>query len=96
MHESMSYSEFRASLKSALDMVCEDHIPLLVTRKNGEDVVIISKEDYKSMDETAYLLSSPKNAERLMAALNEPEEKRKSFNSIEELEKFIGIKKDEF
>ena len=69
MNDSISYSELRQKLKTSLDRVCEEHRPLHVERKNGEDVVIISREDYDSLEETSYLLSSPRNAQRLLESL---------------------------
>jgi len=47
---------------------------LFVTRSKGEDVVVLSKSDYESMEETLYLLSSPKNAERLAQGISEFEQ----------------------
>jgi antitoxin YefM len=51
--------------------VCEDHDPVLVTRKKSEAIVMLSLEDFESMCETSYLLQSPKNAERLLASVEE-------------------------
>ena len=67
--EIASYSEFRQHMKSFLDAVIKTHKPLFITRKHGEELVVISKEDYTSMEETLYLLNSPKNAERLMESI---------------------------
>lgn len=69
--EITTYSNFRQNLKSFLDSVFYNHTPLSVTRTNGEDVVVLSKEDYERMQETCYLLSSPKNAERIRRALDD-------------------------
>lgn len=71
--EITSYSNFRQNLKSFLDRVFVDHNPLFVTRTNGEDVVVMSKRDYESLNETLHLLSSPKNAERLLKGIEEYE-----------------------
>ncbi len=71
--EITSYSNFRQHLKSFLDKVFETHSPLFVTRSNGEDVVVMSKNDYESIQETLYLLSSHKNAERLAQGIQEYE-----------------------
>ncbi|MBF0383459.1 MAG: type II toxin-antitoxin system prevent-host-death family antitoxin [Magnetococcales bacterium] len=68
MNRAITYSSFRGALKSWFDKVCLDHEPLLVTRRSGEDVVILSRSDYSALEETAYLLRSPKNAERILAA----------------------------
>ena len=65
----VNYSELRTNLKSYMDTVYEDHEPLIITRKNNENLVMISIEDYNSMIETDYLLSSEKNAEHLIRSL---------------------------
>ncbi|MCH7398768.1 type II toxin-antitoxin system prevent-host-death family antitoxin [Belliella sp. DSM 107340] len=78
--EITTYSNFRQNLKSFLDKVFINHQPLFVTRSNGEDVVVLSKSDYDSMQETFYLLKSPKNAGRLL-------------KGIEEFEKGLGEEK---
>ena len=69
--EITNYSSFRQSLKSYLDKVFSNHSPLFVTRAKGEDVVVMSKADYDSMQETFYLLKSSKNALRLEEGLEE-------------------------
>ena len=66
-----TYTAFRQHLKSFLDKVLTEHSPLFVTRANGEDVVVISKSDYESMQETFYLLKSPRNAARLLDGIKE-------------------------
>lgn len=71
--EITNYTSFRQSLKTYLDKVFSDHIPLFVTRAKGEDVVVLSKADYDSMQETFYLLRSPKNALRLEQGLKDYE-----------------------
>lgn len=69
--EVTSYSNFRQNLKHFLDQVIGKHIPLFVTRTNAEDVVVMSKTDYDSMQETFYLLRSPENARRLLERIEE-------------------------
>ena len=66
-----TYSNFRQNLKSHLDDVINDQKALYVTRANGEDVVVLSKSDYEGLQETYYLMSSPKNAERLLESSQE-------------------------
>ncbi len=65
----LTYSEVRASFKQVMDDVCVHHEPTVITRQRGEHVVMMSLEDYNSMQETIYLLSSPKNAQRLMESI---------------------------
>ena len=71
--DSMSYSEFRSHLAGTLDKVNDDHVPMLITRRNGKPAVVISLEDFKSYEETAYLMASPENARRLNEAIAEVE-----------------------
>lgn len=65
----MSYSDARASLKTVMDEVCADHAPLMVTRQSAEPVVILSLDDYNSINETLHLLGSANNAERLRRSI---------------------------
>ncbi|MDD2815078.1 MAG: type II toxin-antitoxin system prevent-host-death family antitoxin [Thiotrichaceae bacterium] len=65
----LTFSEARASLKSVMDDVCKDHCPTVITRVNNEHVVMLSLADFNSMEETLYLLSSQKNASRLMESI---------------------------
>jgi len=67
--EVISYSQLRNSLKAIMDKAWADHDPVIITRKSGHHMVLVSLDDFKAMEETSYLLSSPKNAERLKSAL---------------------------
>ena len=67
----VNYSYTRQHLTEVMDKVNDDHAPLLVTRQQGKPVVIISLEEFNSLEETAYLLKSPKNAKRIMEALEQ-------------------------
>lgn len=71
--DNISYSALRSRLARMLDKVNEDHAPLLVTRQNGAPAVLMSLEDFTAYEETAYLMASPKNAERLHRAIAEAE-----------------------
>lgn len=68
--EAVSYTYFRQHLKKVLDQVQDTHETLIVTRKNGANMVIVSQEDYNAMEETAYLMRSPANFDRLKSALD--------------------------
>jgi len=74
--ENMTYSDFRSHLASALDRVHNNHVPILITRQSGKFAVVMSLEDFKSYEETAYLMSSVKNAKRLNASVAQLEKKR--------------------
>lgn len=65
----ISYSEARENLKSVIDSVVADRAPIAITRQRGEGAVIISESEWASIEETFYLLRSPKNARRLLDAV---------------------------
>lgn len=65
----LTFSEARAGLKTVMDDVCKDHAPTVITRVSGEHIVMLSLSDFNSMEETMHLLSSAKNASRLMESI---------------------------
>ena len=67
----LTYSTARANLAGLMDSVCKDHAPVIITKKGDTPVVMMSLEDYDALEETAYLLRSPKNAKRLTGALED-------------------------
>ena len=68
--DSISYSAARANLASTMDRVCDDHEPVIITRNGEQSVVMLSLDDFNSLEETAYLLRSPANARRLLGAID--------------------------
>ena len=60
----------RENLASTINRVCEDHAPVVITRNRDQAVVMLSLAEYESLQETAYLLRSPANARRLLAAVD--------------------------
>lgn len=69
--DAITYSAARANLASTMDRVCNDHEPLIITRNGEQSVVMLSLEDFRALEETAYLLRSPANAKRLMASIEQ-------------------------
>lgn len=67
----VTYSEARANLKDVMDRVVADKTEVIVTRQKAEAVVMISLSEWNSMVETAHLLSSPSNAERLRRSIEQ-------------------------
>ncbi|QEM81808.1 YoeB-YefM toxin-antitoxin system antitoxin YefM [Halomonas binhaiensis] len=67
----ITYSKARQNFSAVLDETVNDHAPTLITRQNGEPCVLISLEEYDALEETAYLLRSPNNAERLQQSLKQ-------------------------
>ena len=69
----ISYTRARGNLAKTMEKVCDDHAPVIITRKSAGSVVMISLEDYQALEETAYLLRSPQNAKRLIESIAELE-----------------------
>jgi antitoxin YefM len=69
--DAITYTKARATLAQTIDSVCENHEPVIITKKNDRSVVMLSLEDYQALEETAYLLRNPKNARRLLDSINE-------------------------
>ena len=69
----ISYTQLRQTLADEISRVNDNHAPVLITRQNGQRAVLMSLEDYRSYEETAYLMSSPKNAERLRNSIAQVE-----------------------
>jgi antitoxin YefM len=68
--DAVSYTAARENLASMMDKVCNDHAPVVITRKRSRSVVMLSLEDYEALEETAHLLRSPANAKRLLEAIH--------------------------
>lgn len=77
----ISYTVAHVNLSKIMEQVCNDHAPVVITRKREAPVVMISLEDYQAIEETIYLLRSPANAQYLL-------------DSIAELEAGKGIKQE--
>jgi antitoxin YefM len=71
--EAITYTAARQNLAKTMEKVCQNHAPMIVTRKSSESVVIMSLEDFESLEETAYLLRSPQNTRRLIESIAELE-----------------------
>ncbi len=69
--QTVSYSEARDNLKAVMDKAAADRAPILITRQRGENVVMISAEEWAGMEETLYLLASPANAKHLLDGIKE-------------------------
>lgn len=67
--DAISYTAARENLAATMDKVCQDHAPVVITRNRDQAVVMLSLEDFEALEETAYLLKSPKNAKRLLEAI---------------------------
>jgi len=70
----VNFTEARNNLKSLFDDVYRNYEDVIVNRKNGENVVIISLDKYNSLNETEYLMRSPANRKHLMESMKQLEE----------------------
>lgn len=67
--DTISFTEARSNFRKTMDKVCDDRAPVIITRQNERPVVMMSLEDYHSMEETFYLMRSPANAKRLLTSI---------------------------
>jgi len=74
--DAITYTTARQNLAKTMEKVCEDHSPVIITRQKNDSVVIMSLEDYTALEETAFLLRSPKNARRLIESIVQLGEKK--------------------
>lgn len=69
--KAITYTAARENLADTIQRVCEDRAPVVITRRRDQAVVMMSLEDYEALEETAYLLRSPRNATRLREAIDQ-------------------------
>jgi antitoxin YefM len=90
-----TYTQARANLKSLLDAVAEDHEQVIIRRKGGDDVALIAADELRGLIETAHLLRSPKNAQRLMQALRRAQAGKGRAEPLEKLRAELGLDDEE-
>ena len=71
--QAVLYSQARNNLRSIINQVCDNFEEFIITTKKKQSVVLISQEEYSSMKETIYLLSSKNNRDRLTEAVEQIE-----------------------
>ncbi|AOU97779.1 prevent-host-death protein [Acidihalobacter yilgarnensis] len=69
--DAITYSYTRQHLAKVMNQVDDDRTPVLITRQNGKPVVMMSLQDFNALEETAYLMRSPRNAKRLLASIEQ-------------------------
>jgi len=69
--DALTYTQVRKNFAAAMNKVCSDHAPVIITRQNASPVVMMSLEDYNAISETLYLEQSPKNYQRLLKGMEE-------------------------
>ena len=91
MAKRTSYTNARANLASICDEVAETTVPYVIERRNGKNVAVISEQELESLLETAHLLRSPRNARRLVEALDRSHRGDESPSTIEQLREEYGL-----
>ena len=86
-----TYTSARANLAKLLDQVTKDRETVIIERRGAEKVAMISASELSSLMETAYLLRSPKNAQRLLSALMRALDKKTPVMNMTELRKEVGL-----
>ena len=89
-----TYTDARAHLAALCDEVASSREPVIIKRRNAEDVALVSAEELESLIETAHLLRSPKNAERLSAALHRAQTQALPPSSVDELRRELGLEQE--
>lgn len=87
-----TYSQAREQFKTLMDRAVDDREVVLVRRRSGGAVAMIAADELQSLMETAHLLRSPKNAERLLVALARARSGELAPESVDTLERRHGLK----
>lgn len=90
-----TYSNARANLAALLNRVIEDREIVIINRRGGEDVALVSAAELSSLLETAHLLRSPKNAQRLLQALIRAKTKTSRPQTLNSLRQELGVDEEE-
>jgi antitoxin YefM len=86
-----SYTDARANLKALLEEAAESREPVIIHRRGAEDVALISADELRGLLETAHLLRSPKNAQRLLRALRRAGSRKLRPQSLDKLRADMGL-----
>jgi antitoxin YefM len=90
-----TYTQARAELARLCDAATADHEVVIITRRGAEDVALVSAVELRSLQETAHLLRSPRNAERLLKALARARARKVKPQTIESLRREVGLGEDD-
>ena len=89
-----TYSKARENFAGLLDRVTADGEIVIINRRGAEDVAMVAASELSGLLETAHLLRSPKNAERLLTALNRARSKKLRPQSVDQLRKEMGLDRE--
>ena len=88
-----TYTDARARLAALCDHVASSREAVIIKRRSAEDVALVSAEELESLLETAHLLRSPRNAQRLLSALQRAQARKTAPSSVAKLRKSLGLAK---
>lgn len=86
-----TYTQARANLAKLLDRAADDRETVIITRRRGQPVALIAADELSSLQESAYLLRSPKNRERLLRALRRAAARTGKPRTVEMLRRELGL-----
>lgn len=86
-----TYTQARASFAALCDAATEDRETVIIHRRGTEDVALVAAAELRSLEETAHLLRSPKNAERLLRALMRALERSETPQRVADLRTELGV-----
>ncbi len=95
MPSQMTYAKAAANLADLCDQVTSDRNVVVISRRGADDVALVAASELSGLLETAHLLRSPKNARRLMTAMNRAESRRGKGESVSRLRQEIGVDRQE-
>ena len=90
-----TYTSAREQLASLLDRVTKDREVVIIQRRGSEDVAMISADELASLTETAYLMRSPENAERILSALARALKNQGKSQNMDDLRREVGLETEE-
>ena len=89
--DSISVNKFRENMKSFVEQVVNMHLPLKITRRNGDDFVVVSAEDWEREQETLYVLQNNDLMQQIAASM-ETHSKRKGYIPTEgQMDEITGL-----
>jgi antitoxin YefM len=88
-----SYTDARARLAGLIERAVQDRETIIITRRGRPEVALIAVDELAGLQETAHLLRSPKNAERLLRALRRALAREGKPRSVETLRKALGLER---
>jgi antitoxin YefM len=86
-----TYTHARANLAALCDEVTSTREPIVIRRRNSEDVALVAAAELRSLMETAHLLRSPKNAQRLLTALARAQGRDLPAETVEALRRELDL-----